>query len=124
MVGRLTRDAELKHVGETDLAEFSVAVNERVKENGEWTERASFFDVTKWKPGGLARYLTKGQQVAIHGRPRQDRWEKDGQKRSKVRVTAFEVELIGSRGDGGGQAAGGQGGAPDPDDLPDDDIPF
>ena len=48
LIGNLTREVELKHVGEAAVAKFGVAVNERVKKNGEWTDVAYFFDVETW----------------------------------------------------------------------------
>ena len=100
LAGRLTRDAEMKHTqGGTALAQFSVACNERKKSGDEWTEEASFFDCVLW--GRLAeaivQYMTKGTQVVLSGRLQQDRWEQDGQKRSKVKVNVKEIQLLGGR---------------------------
>jgi single-strand DNA-binding protein len=106
LVGRLTRDAELKFTN-TGLAicTFSIAINRRVKSGDKWTDEANFFDITLFgKQGeGVSQYLTKGTQVAIDGELRQDRWEQDGQKRSKVKIVANNLQLLGSRsGSGGG----------------------
>ena len=104
IVGRLTRDAELKYTP-TGMAvlSFSVAVNRRVKKNDAWVEEACFFDVSYFGKGGEAinQYMTKGKQVAINGELRQDRWEKDGQARSKISIVANNVQLL-----GGGQGQG------------------
>lgn len=126
VVGRLTRDAEVKTLNSgLEIAEFSVAVNTREKRGDEWEDRASFIDVTKFRPGGLAKYLTKGQQVAVAGRLRQERWQnKEGKNRSKIKIVAQDVELVGGRANGSG---GGDNPAdnvvPDGDDFP-DGIPF
>ena len=49
----------------------------------------------------------KGKQIAIDGYLKQDRWEKDGQKMSKVSVVANNVQLLGGKGDGAAPAAPG-----------------
>ena len=104
IVGRLTRDAELKYTtGGTAVSKLGIAVNKRVKKGDEWTEQASFFDVTLWgkMAEGLNQYLVKGKQIAIEGELEQERWEKDGQAHSKVTITASNVQLLG----GGSQTA-------------------
>lgn len=100
ITGRLTRDAETKNLTTgTELTRFSIAVNRSVKRGDNWTDEVSFFDVEKWKAGGLAPLLAKGKQVIITGTLEQDRWEKEGQKRSKVKIVANQIQLIGSKAD-------------------------
>jgi single-strand DNA-binding protein len=103
MTGRLTRDAELKYTaGGTPVTKFSIAVNRRRKVNDQWEDEANFFDVALWGKQGetLSQYLVKGKQVGIAGELRQERWEKDGQNRSRVEVVAETIQLLGGR-DGG-----------------------
>jgi len=60
----------------------------------------------------LNQYLVKGKQVGIEGQLRQNRWEQDGQARSKVEIFATNVMLLGGGGGGGDRSgSGGQGGA-------------
>jgi len=117
LTGNLTRDPEA--VSEK-LLTFSVAVNRREKDAaGEWSDAPHFFDckVLGNRASGLAGILEKGRGVTVQGDLVQERWEKDGQKRSAVRVIAREVVLHGSRGEGGGQSS--TGGAKSGDgDLP------
>jgi single-strand DNA-binding protein len=99
LVGRVTRDAELRYTGSgAALCNFSVAVNRRVKKGDQWSDEASFFDLTLWEKQAenLNKYLVKGTQVAVQGELRQDRWEKDGQKFSKVQVFVSSLQLLGS----------------------------
>lgn len=105
LVGRLTRDAELRYSGGgMAICKFSVAVNRRKKTGDEWGDEASFFDVTYFGKAAEAvnQYLQKGKQVAIQGELRQNRWEQDGQSRSKVEIIANNVQLLGGAGGGGG----------------------
>jgi single-strand DNA-binding protein len=148
LVGRLTRDAELKYTaGGQAVCKFSIAINRRRKSGDVWTDEANFFDIVLWGRQGeaLNQYLMKGKQVGIDGELRQDRWEQDGQNRSKVEIVANNVQLLSSGPGGGGSGGGGisQGGgyqehrseggserpprdsAPPPgDDGFSDDIPF
>ena len=100
LVGRLTRDAELKFTGGgTAVSRFSVAVNRRAKKGDQYEDEASFIDVDYWGKGAEAvnQYLLKGKQVAVSGELKQDRWEQDGQARSKILVNAQSVQLLGSK---------------------------
>ncbi len=107
LVGRLTRDAELKYTNTgTAVCNFSLAVNRRKRSGEQWTDEVSYFDIVLWGKQGEAihQYLGKGKQVAVSGELRQDRWEQDGQNRSKVKITASNVQLLG--GSTGGAASG------------------
>ena len=132
IVGRLTRDAELKYTNNgTAICKIAIAVNRRRKIDDQWTDEASFFDVTIWGKMGEAinQYLVKGKQVGIEGELRQNKWEQDGQPRSKVEIVANNVQLLG--GGKQGERSGGnrnateapQGGSTPKDDFQ-DDIPF
>ncbi len=141
IVGRLTRDAELKYTsGGSPVAKFGIAVNRRRKVGDQWEEEANFFDVVVWgrTAEALNQYLVRGKQIGVEGELRQDRWEQDGQKRSRVEIVASNIMLLGSRGGEGGAGpsgpggqggsspkgqAGGPAGAEGQDDF-EDDIPF
>ncbi len=119
LIGRLTRDAELKYTaGGQAVCKFSLAVNRRRKNGDQWVEEANFFDVVLWGRSGEAinQYLLKGKQVAVEGELRQDRWEQDGQNRSKVEIQANNVQLLGGGSGGGSGGAGAQSGGYAPRD--------
>jgi len=140
LVGRLTRDAELKSIASGQaVCRFSIAVN-RSRKNGErWEDEPNFFDVVLWGRSGetLHQYLMKGKLVGVEGELRQDRWQQDGQNRSKFEIVANHVQLLGSNpgsGSSGGSYNGGNSGggnsapqqpqgAPAEDSFA-DDIPF
>jgi len=128
VIGRLTRDAETKSTpGGQTVCKFSIAVNRSVKSGDEWKDEAGFFDVALWGKRGeaLQQYLVKGKQVGVDGELRQDRWQQDGQNRSRVEIVAGNVQLLGggaqSGGDAGASASGGKAAS---DDTFEDDIPF
>ena len=102
LVGRLTKDADIRYTtGGTAVLNFALAVNESRKNGEQWVEEASFFDVALFgkMAESLKQYLAKGKQVGISGRLQQQRWEQDGQPRSKVVVIANAVQLLGGRAD-------------------------
>jgi single-strand DNA-binding protein len=116
LIGRLTRDAELKYTsGGQAVCKFSVAVNRRRKNGEQWEDEANYFDVVLWGRQGenINQYLIKGKTVGIDGELRQDRWQQDGQNRSKVEIVAANVQLLGGN-PGGASSGGGQGGTYQP----------
>ena len=134
LVGNLTRNAELKYTNSgMAISTFSIAVNQRRKKEDQWVDEAHFFDVEYFGKAAEAvnQYLVKGKQVGVEGSLRQDRWEKDGQPRSKVKITASNLMLLGGRPQGqapgaGPAPSGGSepaSGGPPPDTF-EDDIPF
>lgn len=115
LIGRLTRDLgdDERSYGfvanGTAKANVSIAVNRSVKKGEEWVDEVSYFDVTIWgkTAENLKPYLTKGKQIAIDGYLKQDRWEKDGQKMSRVSVVANNVQLLGGKGENNNSVAPG-----------------
>lgn len=139
LIGRLTRDVELKHVPSgMAVASFGLAVNDRWRDrqSGEWREYANFIDCEAWGRLGevIAEHMAKGRQILIDGRLKYDAWDApDGSKRSKLKVVVDTFEFIDSRSGGGGYSGGGGGAQPAYSDSPspathqpisEDDIPF
>jgi single-strand DNA-binding protein len=143
LIGNLTRDPEVRYTPKgTAVADIGIAVNRVYSgEDGEKKEEVTFVDVTLWgRQAEVAQeYLKKGRQVFIEGRLQLDTWDdkQTGQKRSRLRVVAENMQMLGSRGDSeAGSTAPGtqrrttplppQRQAPkDPDlDAEPDDIPF
>ncbi len=109
LIGRLTRDPEINYTASgTAVCKFSIANNEKYKD----VEKVYYFDiVTFGKTAEVCnQYIKKGSLIAVTGRLVQDRWQdqQTGQNRSKISVTADQVEFLntGSQSDGSG---GGQG---------------
>jgi len=100
LLGNLTRAPELTQLTSgTALCKFSMAVNEKYKtKGGEDGENTLFIDVVAW--GKLAevcgQYLFKGGQCMVDGKLKLDIWDdKDGNKRSRIGLTAEKVVFIG-----------------------------
>jgi single-strand DNA-binding protein len=133
LVGRLTRDPELRHLPSgAPVLEMGIAVNGRQQdESGNWVDKPNFFDVKVYgnQAEHLSQYLSKGRRIGSGGRLDWRSWEaQDGTKRSKVDVVAQTVQFLDSRQDleGGTPAYVPAGAASDdfPTSPADDDIPF
>ena len=128
-IGRLTRDPELRFTqGGIPVCDFGIAVQDRPPKDGDPEDaHVNFFDVSAWRGLGelIANYKKQGDQVAIQGRLQFRQWEaQDGSKRSKVSITADNVQFLRNKGDssangdssgagsrqGGGQQRGQQRG--------------
>jgi single-strand DNA-binding protein len=92
--GNLTRDVELRYVGNDNTAvlDMGVAVSNGYGDK----EEVAFLDVTVWGKvaENCAKYLHKGSKIYLEARPKTDSWEKDGQKRSKVVFTADTIRFL------------------------------
>ena len=130
-IGRLTRDISERDFGYTTggtaRLNLSIAVNSSEKRNGAWQDKVSYFDVTVWgkTAENIKSYLHKGKQIAVYGYLEQQRWEKDGQKFSKVVIVANTVQLLGGNENNAApqEPAGDYQSAGSGDDFP-EDIPF
>ena len=111
--GRLTRNIEITYTAKgTAVTEVTVAIDTGWGDNKE----TAFVDCTLWgqKAETAQKYLQKGSPVCFTGELRQDRWEKDGQKRSKLRVNVNELHFVDqNKADREAQPAGAA-----------DDVPF
>ncbi|HOE89479.1 MAG: Single-stranded DNA-binding protein [Spirochaetes bacterium ADurb.Bin315] len=100
LVGRLTRDSELRYTqGGMAIARFSIAVNRRKRTaDNRWEDEANFFDCAMFGKSAesVNQYLERGRQVSIIGELRQNRWEQDGQSRSKVEIVVNSLQLLSS----------------------------
>lgn len=101
LVGNLTRDLELRYTpAGTAVTDLGIAVNDRVKKGDQWVDETTFVDVTLWgRTAEIAQqYLIKGSPCLIEGRLKLESWEKDGQKRSKLKVVGEKMQLLGGKG--------------------------
>lgn len=115
-------EKDIQKVGESTKLTITIATNKSVKSNGEWKNKASFFDVVLWGKlaDNLKPYLVKGKGVAVVGTLDQDRWEKDGQKKTKDYITADELKLLGGKAESHAQPSNDLG---FPEDIPTDKPP-
>lgn len=132
VIGRMTRDLDERAFSYTSNGKarlnISIAVNDGYGDN----QYTSYFDVVVWgkTAENIKPYLGKGKQICINGRLRQDRWESNGQKNSRVVIVAETVQLLGGRDNSAGTGGNNQQTAPQrPQDYDNggefsEDIPF
>lgn len=105
LIGNLVRDIEIRHTTNTKMAvcQNAIAVNDRRKNAaGEWVDETSFIDLTFFGRTAelVGQFLTKGSPIFVEGKLKQDTWEKDGQKRSKIHVIVERMQFLGGKPDG------------------------
>ena len=109
IAGRITRDIELRHAGQTTIAQIGVALNRKWKtESGEEREEVTFVDVTAFgkQADVVAKYFRKGSNILIEGRLKMDSWDDKatGQKKTKLGVVLESFSFLDSAKEGGEQA--------------------
>lgn len=110
--GNLVRDGEVKFSNSgTAVLSFSIAHNAKVKEK----EEVHYFDITVFGKHAeyIADFAKKGNSVLVAGRLVQQRWEKDGQKRSAIKIIGNQCSF--------GRVKGAETTTPTADD---DSLPF
>lgn len=149
LVGRLTRDPELKSTSSGQyLCRFTLASNRFVyRREGENSEEAGFFDCVAWakKAEIISKYATKGMRIGVDGSLRFSSWENsEGKRQSKVEINVDDFQFLDSRQGSSGydnqssqssmSSPGPEGYQPAPDESVyenqdskpgfDDDLPF
>ena len=118
LIRNLTRDVELKYTTSgAAVANFGLAVNRTyTNSDGEKVDDVCFIDVVAWNRLAeiAGEYLSKGSPIFVEGRLQMDSWEQeDGQKRSKLKVVAQNIQFL-----GGGKAGDSE------EKNADEDVPF
>lgn len=116
LIGRLTRDLgsderSFGYVGNGQArANVSIAVNRSKKSGDQWVDEVNYFDITIWgkTAENLKPYLVKGKQIVVEGHLKQERWQKEGQKMSRISIVADNVQLLGGKSEGGQNTANSQ----------------
>ena len=112
IMGRLTRDPELRRTGSgVAVASFSLAVDRDFGKNENGERETDFIDCVAWRQTGefVSKYFTKGRMAVVSGRLQIRGWtDKDGNKRRTAEVVADNVYFGDSKRDNeGGNAYGG-----------------
>ena len=125
MMGNLTRDPELRQAGGQQICGFGIALNRTYQTaRGETREDVCYVDVEAWGRTAdiVAQYARKGSPLFVEGRLRYDTWDdrETGKKRSRLTVTAENVQLLGGPRDNNGMPP--QGGYAE--DMPGGQRPY
>lgn len=131
LIGRLTRDVEIKTVGEgISKGTFTLAVSRSYVSKGEEKPKCDFIPVVVWRGTAdfAAKYFSKGMQVYVSGSIETYQTEKDGEKRNGFQINANEVGFADSKRSSNDSKEVSPDGAifdlPSPSDFADDDLPF
>ena len=136
LVGRLGKDPEIRSIPSgTSVTKFSLATDERFTDkSGEKQERTEWHNIEAWGKLGeiCGQYLRKGKLVYIEGSIRTESWDdkETGQKKSRVKIVANDMQMLDKKGDDeGGGYSGARKQAPAaagaPHEIEDDDeVPF
>ena len=148
LIGNLGQDPELRYTGSgTAVCNMRLATNERYKDsNGEWVDKTEWHNVVTWARLAeiCGEYLKKGSQVYFEGSLQTRSWDdREGNTRYTTEVKAREMQMLDSRGGGGGEYNQDRGGdsfdqsrpqqkkqgqqaqpAQNETFTPDDDLPF
>ena len=129
LMGRLTRDPELRHTQSgVAVASFALAVDRDFKDRSTGEKSTDFIDVVAWRQTGefVSKYFTKGRMAVVEGRLQIRDWtDKDGNKRRAAEVVADNVYFGDTKRDneGGSYQGGYQGGYSRPSAAPDYGMP-
>ena len=124
LMGNLTRDPELRQAGGQQICAFGIATSRSYQTaRGESREDVCYVDIEAWGRTGeiVSQYARKGSPLFIEGRLRYDQWDdrETGRKRSRLTVTAENVQLLGGPRDNGGAPQGGYA-----EDMPGGQRPY
>ena len=114
VMGRLTRDPELRRTGSgIAVTSFTVAVDRDFpnKESGE--RETDFIDCVAWRQTGefISKYFTKGRMIVVDGRLEMRDWtDKDGNKRTSAEIVVANAYFGDSKRDSDGGSNASYGG--------------
>lgn len=119
LMGHLTRDVEIRTLpGGNSVGNLGLATSRKWKDaSGEQKEETCFVDCEAWGKTAetLAKFTAKGHPIYIEGRLKLDQWEdKDGSKRSKMKVVVENFQFLRGKdsGDGPAQKPAARGAVP------------
>ena len=134
LMGRLTRDPELRHTQTgTPVASFSLAVDRDFKDKTTGEKSTDFIDIVAWRQTAefVSRFFTKGRMAVVEGRLQIRDWtDKDGGKRRSAEVIADGIYFAGAKAAPPSEGNADEGTLPPPpagdlQDLDDDgELPF
>ena len=143
LIGNLTRDPEVRYTPKgSAVSDLGLATNRTWRtETGEEKEEVCYVTVVVWgkQAEAAGKYLKKGRPVFVEGRLQFESWEKNGEKRTNLKVHCERLQFLGSPGQGTrSQESGAVSPAEEPSasrdpalakaasepDLENDDIPF
>jgi single-strand DNA-binding protein len=126
LLGNLGADPEVRYTADgTAVCRFRIATTEKFKDRqGNMQERTEWHRIVAWRKLAeiCGQYLSKGKQVYIEGKIRNDSWEQEGVKRYSYEIVADTMQMLGGPGNRVQEPEPPFG--PPEGGAPEDDIPF
>lgn len=101
LIGNLGKDPEIRQVGESRVANFSLATSEKYKNKaGETITDVEWHNIAVWgKSADIAeKYLKKGSQIYLEGQVKTRTWDdKDGNKRYSTDIKCLSFKMLGGK---------------------------
>lgn len=98
LAGNLTRDPEVRYIPSGKaVADLRMAITRKFRmPNGDDRQETCYVDVVVWERQAetCGEYLKKGSPVLVEGSLRFEEWEKNGEKRNRLSVTADRVQFL------------------------------
>ena len=94
LTGRITKDIELKEYGDLKVVNNTIAVYDGKDKNNQDITYFYDFKAFNYCATKLSSQATKGSKIAIEGSLKQDKWEDESGKHSKIVVYVDQVEII------------------------------
>ena len=126
LIGNLCRDPDLRYAPSgLAIVGFSIAINrDWTTKEGEKKEEVCYVEISMFgkRAEAINEYFKKGDPIFIEGRLKFEQWEKDGQKRSTLKVIAEDFQFIGGKTKRDEGSSFPEGAAPN--DINEEEIPF
>ena len=122
LIGKLTKDPELRYTPKgTPVCTLRLASTTRYKSGDSMKDDTLFINVVVWGKQGetAAQYLAKGRSVLVEGRLQEQRWETDGQQKSRFEIIAQGVRFLGKKDEAGPHDSGASEDFHPPDETTD-----
>lgn len=122
LIGNLTKDPELRYTPKgTPVCTLRLASTTRYKSGDSMKDDTLFINVVVWGKQGetAAQYLAKGRSVLVEGRLQEQRWETDGQQKSRFEIIAQGVRFLGKKDESGPHDSGPSDEFAPPDEITD-----
>ena len=135
LIGRVGHTPALKATNQTSVCGITLAVDDRVNVNGEWTTQTEWFRCTAFGKTAdvMAKYVKKGSLIFVSGKMKSRKYTaKDGTEKTSWEVTVNTLQLLDPKSEGEEQPTETQTTAPAPAAQPapkqessdEDDLPF
>lgn len=98
LTGRITKDLELKQIGQTYKCDFTLAVDRRFAKEGQ--QKTDFINVTCFgkTAENLVNYQSKGSKIGVNGTLNIDQYkDNEGNNKTFTKVIANEIEFLESK---------------------------